>query len=185
MRIETITHRLAGGWSRPLPADLDSPRTLVVTFGAAAYVETSEALAALAAAFPNSVHAGCSSAGEILGDGVADGSLVVVVIRFGRAALALAATPIATMTDSAAAGMRLGAELAPRRPRLDLVLSDGLAVNGTELVKGLTESLPPGAAIGKSLFMSAPKCGDVSVACRASIQAAFPLSVLISPLWEM
>jgi hypothetical protein len=46
------------------------------------------------------------------------------------------------MADSAMAGMRLGTRLAPHCPRLVLVLSDGLAVNGTDLVRGLAESLP-------------------------------------------
>ena len=147
MQIETFTHRLGAGWSRRLPAQLDSPRTLVVAFGAAAYADEPQALAELASAFPRSAVVGCSSAGEIHEQFVADGSLVVAVARFARTDLAVASTPIDSAAGSAAAGARLGAALAGGLPRLVLVLSEGLTINGTDLVRGLQGSLPPDAMI--------------------------------------
>jgi hypothetical protein len=142
MQIQTLTHGLGAGWSVVLPSELDSERTLLIVFGAAEYAETPKALAELAAAFPRSAIVGCSSAGEIHGYAVSDHTLVVAVVRFERTALAIAAAPISAMTDSAAVGARLGVELAPHDPQLVLVLSDGLSVNGTDLVRGLSESLP-------------------------------------------
>ncbi len=142
MQIETLIHRLGAGWSRKLPTKLDSERTLVVAFGASQYAEHPEALAELAAAFPRSAVVGCSSAGEIHGDAIADGTLVVAVARFARTDLAVASTAIGSAADSAAAGARLGRSLADPRPRLVLVLSEGLTVNGTDLVRGLSEALP-------------------------------------------
>jgi hypothetical protein len=180
MQIETLTHRLGAGWSQPLPAHLDSPRTLVVTFGAAAYASTPEALGELATAFPNSTRAGCSSAGEILGDSVADDSLVVAVVRFERTALAIAKTPIAAMGDSAAAGVRLGTALAAHRPRLVLVLSDGLAVNGSELVKGLTESLPPRTLIVGGLAGDGDRFVRTWVLVDGRPQSGFVTAVALS-----
>src|SRR5512144_1627459 len=147
MQIETCSHRFGIGWSGALPRELDSPRTLVVAFGAARYAEDAGALAELASAFPRSAVVGCSSAGEIHGPSVADGSLVVAVARFARTDLAIASTPIESAADSAAAGARVGQALARGRPRLVLVLSEGVTVNGTHLVRGLRESLPPDTAI--------------------------------------
>jgi len=147
MQIQTFTHGPGAGWSVVLPSELDSERTLLIVFGAAEYARRPKALAELAAAFPRSTIAGCSSAGEIHGYAVADHTLVVAVVRFERTALAVAATPIAAMADSAAAGARLGAELAPHNPQLVLVLSDGLSVNGTDLIRGLSESLPKNTMI--------------------------------------
>ena len=183
MRIETFTHRLAGGWSRTLPVAFDSRRTLVIAFGAAGYAAAPNALAELAAAFPHSIHAGCSSAGEILGDIVADDSLVVAAIRFERTTLAMATTPIAAMTDSAAAGARLGAELAPAGPRLVLVLADGLAVNGTELVRGLTESLPSGTLVAGGLAADGDRFARTWVLVGGKPRSGFVTAVgLTGPL---
>ncbi len=142
MRIRTVSHGLDAGWSAALPTDLDSAGTLVIAFGSPEYALAPAALGELVHAFPKSTIVGCSSAGEIHGDAVTDRTLVVAVARFERTDLAIATTPIATMADSALAGMQLGARLASSAPRLVLVLSDGLAVNGTDLVRGLVEALP-------------------------------------------
>ncbi len=143
MQIHTFTHSLDAGWSCALPAEFDSPRTLLIAFGAVEYADAPAALAELAATFPRSALVGCSSAGEICGQMVTDGTLVVGIVRFERTALAVSTTPIAAMADSSAAGRRLGVELAPHRPRLVFVLSDGLSINGSDLIRGLTESLSP------------------------------------------
>jgi hypothetical protein len=142
MRIQTVSHGLDAGWSAALPTDLDSAGTLVVAFGAPEYADAPAALGELVHAFPKSTIVGCSSAGEIHGDAVTDRTLVLAVARFERTDLAIASTPITSMADSALAGMQLGARLASSAPRLVLVLSDGLAVNGTDLVRGLVEALP-------------------------------------------
>jgi len=151
MDIRTLAYREATGWSRVLPAELDGPNTLVIAFGAASFIDAPAALTQLIAAFPQSKIIGCSSAGEILADLVADDSLVVAVARFEHTSVAYAAAPIATMADSAQAGSRIGAELAAARPRVVLALSDGLRVNGSELVKGMARSLPPGTIISGGL----------------------------------
>jgi hypothetical protein len=104
MHIETFTHSLGAGWSIALPSELDSALTLVVVFAAPEYAGTLAALAEIAAAFPASSIVGCSSAGEIHGPLVADGTLVVAVARFEHTALEVASTPIEFAEDSAAAG---------------------------------------------------------------------------------
>ena len=151
MHIQTFSHGLGAGWSVVLPTERDSERTLVVAFGAAAYAEAPRALAELAAAFPQSALVGCSSAGEIHDHLVADGTLVVGIAQFERTDLAMASTRIASPADSAAAGARLGLTLAPARPNLVLVFSEGLAVNGTDLVRGLSDALPARTIIAGGL----------------------------------
>ena len=142
MHIETFTHALGAGWSAVLPTERDSARTLIVAFGAAGYSEAPEALAELRAAFPQSALVGCSSAGEIHDHVVADGTLVVALAQFEQIDLLVASTRIGSAADSVAAGTRLGRKLIRARPRLVLVFSEGLAVNGTELVRGLSDALP-------------------------------------------
>jgi len=151
MHIETFSHRPSQGWSVSLPAGGDSARTLVVAFGAPEYAEAPQALHELAQAFPTSAIVGCSSAGEIHDHLVTDGTLVVAIARFEQTDLEVASTRIDSAADSAAAGARLGAKLAGVRPRLVLVFSEGLAVNGTDLVRGLSDALPPDTMIAGGL----------------------------------
>jgi LysR substrate binding domain/FIST N domain len=77
MQTATTTHLAGPGWTRPLPATLDSPQTLVLAFGASQLAVDAPALRALVDAFPQSVVLGCSTAGEIAGPEVNDGSLSV------------------------------------------------------------------------------------------------------------
>jgi hypothetical protein len=151
MDIKTLSYREDGGWSCSVPAELDGPNTLVIAFAAASYIDSPAALIELIAAFPQSKVIGCSTAGEIDADLVADDTLVVAVARFKNTKLTYAAAEIAVMADSAQAGSRIGAELAAARPRVVLALSDGLRVNGSELVKGMAVSLPPGTIISGGL----------------------------------
>jgi hypothetical protein len=150
----------AGRWDQPLPTQEDGPGTLVLAFCAPGIANTPQTLAALAAAFPRSLLMGCSTAGEIHGAGVHDDSISLAVARFEHTQLRQAATHIDGAADSEAAGQRLAALLlaqAPSEPlRAVFVLSDGLQVNGTPLVDGLSRGLPHGVVITGGLAGDGP-----------------------------
>jgi hypothetical protein len=80
-------------------------------------------------------------AGEIVGETVAEGSLVLAVVRFEHATVASTAAPIQAVEVSRSTGGKIARALAPHAPKLVLVVSDGLHVNGTDLVRGLAEGL--------------------------------------------
>jgi len=147
MDVRLLSHRPDTGWSAPFPTELDSPRTLVLVFAATDYAERTEIWDELARAFPASHRLGCSSAGEIVGETVAEGSLALAVVRFAHATVASAATPIQAVEVSRSTGGKVARALAPHAPKVVLVVSDGLHVNGTDLVRGLAEGLPAGTAI--------------------------------------
>jgi len=86
---------------------------------------------------------GCSSSGEIHGTRIYDDSLAVAVAKFERTALRLASERIGGSGDSYAAGEALGRQLHAADLRAVLLLSDGLQVNGSELVRGVNAVLPP------------------------------------------
>jgi hypothetical protein len=159
MDVRTLVHRPGTGWSQPLPTALDGPRTLVIVFGAAALVDAPGPLDALRAAFPQAVHAGCSTAGEIFEGEVLDDSAAVAVVRFDRTELRHAAVPVAGRDDTGAAARELAArlmgDLSPgaKAPvlRAVLVFAEGVHVNGTALVDGLTRHLPDGVVIAGGL----------------------------------
>src|ERR1700690_968030 len=125
---------------------MDSPQTLVLAFGAPFFGANRAPLEALGAAFPASVIVGCSTAGEIAGSEVHDESITVAIARFDHTGLRSATTDIADATDAFNAGARLAAQLDGPGLRSVFVLSEGLCVNGTALVNGLTHK-PPSSVI--------------------------------------
>lgn len=142
MTLETFTCTEDAGWSVDSFPALDSPRSLVLVFGASAFFDACPPLGQLARAYPHSHLMGCSTAGEIYGTSINDGSLAVAVIRFDHTDLAPALVPVETAGDSFAAGEAIARALLRPGLRGLFVLSDGHHVNGTQLVRGLNAVLP-------------------------------------------
>jgi hypothetical protein len=138
MDLKTLAFTPRQGWSEPFPP-LDSPTTLVLAFGASAFMDDPAPLQALAAAYPQACLLGCSTSGEIWGTQVEDGHIAVAVARFAKTPLRRASAQVSGAADSHRAGRELAEALdAPDLQGL-LVLSDGLNVNGSELVRGLND----------------------------------------------
>lgn len=148
------TVRLDAGSGGELPLDLDSPQTLVVVFGAPGLADRPGVLVDLARAFPRSKVIGCSTAGEIFGAKISDDSLAVAVARFEATTLATASAPVTAGGGSFEAGVRIAAALDGPGLRGVLVLSDGLVVNGSELVRGL------GSVLGERVVVTGGLAGD-------------------------
>jgi hypothetical protein len=147
MKLETFSFSAEAGWSVPAFPALDSPQTLVLVFGGSGFHEDPTALAALVAAYPQSNVVGCSSSGEIHGPRIADGSLSVAVLRFGKATLRVAGAVVATNGSSADAGEALARSLAAPDLRAIFIVSDGLSVNGTDLLRGIHGSIPASVVV--------------------------------------
>jgi hypothetical protein len=114
----------------------------VIIFGGPEYIEAPQPIRDIVAAYPNSHVVGCSSSGEIFGTVMVDHSLAVAVIQFEHTSLTTATTPVESVEASYAAGQAIAEQL--NRPGLHgvFVLSDGLKVNGSEMVRGLNSILP-------------------------------------------
>src|SRR6185295_11988328 len=149
MRVETITYDASkSAWSLPgFPQAMDSDRTLVVAFGAPELIEQPQPLKDLKAAFPRSKVVGCSSAGEIAGTSVRDHSLSVAVAKFDHTDLQVASLEVTSSAQSFTAGQSLAKQLQRPGLRAVFVLSEGLDVNGSELVRGLNSVLDPSVVV--------------------------------------
>lgn len=90
---------------------------------------------------------GCSTAGEIAGAVVRDESLVATALLFERSRAVVASVGISEPSGSFAAGRALAEQLQPDGLRHVFVLSEGLRVNGSDLVSGLAAALPPEVAV--------------------------------------
>lgn len=151
----TFQYALNSGWTSPRPL-LDSDQSLVVVFGSPEFKNRTDVWNELRNAFPSSHIVGCSTAGEILGSRVFDATLSVVVKKFEHTSLSTASVPVRGTGDSFNSGAAIAHQLMRPGLRGVLVLSDGLNVNGTELVRGLTSVLP------KEVTVSGGLAGDGS-----------------------
>jgi hypothetical protein len=145
MELSTFRY-VHGNWSQPFPA-LDSERTMVMAFASPAYGDRVEPLAHLAAAFPTSAVIGCSTSGEIDHTRVRDGSIAVAVVRFDATRVRRAHARLGAAGDSCAAGCSIADALAAPDLRAVIVLSEGVHVNGSELVRGLNARLPESVVV--------------------------------------
>jgi hypothetical protein len=78
---------------------------------------------------------------------VLDESLAVAVLRFARTRVRTAETAVGEGVSSREAGESLGRAVRGEGLRAVFVLSDGLSVNGTELLGGLDAVLPHGVVV--------------------------------------
>lgn len=142
--------RGAAGWTPTLHLPEAGRAQLVVVFGCRPLIEQADALAELAVAFPDAVVAGCSTAGEIANDDILDQSLVATALCFERSWVSAAHVQVGA-DDARAGGRALGEALRAPTLRHVIVLADGVRVNGSALVRGLTEALGPEVTVSGGL----------------------------------
>jgi hypothetical protein len=146
MQLETL-YFSNGRWSMPTFPDLDSERTVVLAFGGAEFFEDAAPILALARAYPRSQLMGCSTSGEIFGTKISDHSVAAAVFRLQRGTVAGSQAEVRSAEDSFAAGSKIATDLAGSDLRAVLLLSDGLKVNGSELVRGVNSVLPSSVSV--------------------------------------
>ncbi|HKR66385.1 MAG TPA: FIST N-terminal domain-containing protein [Thermoanaerobaculia bacterium] len=140
MRIEARRWSAGGGWTSR-PGELRAAQ-LVLAFASTDACARTELFDDLAHAYPSAEILGCSTAGEILGTQVTDDTLVAAAVEFDGTTIQSARVGIDDPADSFAAGLRLARALPHEDLVHVLVFSEGLKVNGSELVKGLAAGLP-------------------------------------------
>lgn len=92
--------------------------------------------------YPEAVLFGCSSAGEISGTEVIDHSVVITVIEFENSKVKLESVQLKQDDDNKLLGVRLMDKLDKNDLKHVMILSDGLNINGAELVDGIENTLP-------------------------------------------
>ncbi len=135
-----------GGWSDNTGTNLPKSVHVVFVFGARRLLQRPDVMASVHARYPGAVLMGCSTAGEIEGAHVRDDSVVCTAVAFEKTHLRQASVQV-DAAGSRAAGRALAEALTADDLAHVFVLSDGLMVNGSELVAGLLETLPPGVQV--------------------------------------
>ncbi len=126
-------------WDVPPDTELDSPNTLALLFwdpdqdGISSFLEGVDSL------FPQSLVAGCSTAGEIFDGELREGGVSLALVRFDSSRIKAASALVAKGSDSYEAARAIAGELQADDLKAVFVLSDGLSVNGSELARGFNE----------------------------------------------
>jgi hypothetical protein len=147
MKLEQKKWTEAGGWEPGPPGELGDSAQLILLFGSTSLLREKKCLDEIKSVYPKAHLLGCSTAGEIYGTQVFDDSLVVTAVSFERTQLKGLKVPIYKMENSYNVGQLLAQSLDPEGLAHVFVLSDGLKINGSELVKGLIKNLPDSVSV--------------------------------------
>ena len=146
MRVNRSVWSASSGWMHEDGGAAANDVDLALVFGSTAPMIEGR-LREIRQRYPNAYVCGGSTAGEIVGKEVRDDSVVVTAIDLQKTELRTAEITVASADDSLAAGQKLASAIPHAGLVHTFVLADGLAVNGTELVKGLSAGLPAGVAV--------------------------------------
>jgi len=127
---------------------------LVFFFGARKALAGGARYEELRAMYPAAHILGCSTGGQIRNQDVTDDEIAAAAIGFDATEVRVASQPAPSPDRSRACGKLIGQALAAPDLVGIFVLSDGLNVNGSELVAGIT------SAVGKRVSVTGGLAGD-------------------------
>ena len=120
----------------PLPS-----ASLVLVFGSVKRFSEAKLQATLKARYPTAQIIGCSTSGEITATGVFDDSLQITAILWEKTIQRVTHTKMNGMQNSYETAVGLARQLESESLKAVLVYSDGLNVNGSELLEGFKSVL--------------------------------------------
>jgi hypothetical protein len=110
---------------------------LVIGFGEKQLLSNPSVYDQIREKFPLADIAMCSTAGEIFGDEVLDGSLSIIAFEFDKTRIQSSRVRIDSFSSSFEAGSALVNSIEQKDLKYIFILSDGSNVNGSELVRGI------------------------------------------------
>ena len=139
IRQESINSKLT---LKDLPSTSPLPSAnLVLVFGSVKRFSEGKLQSFLKSRYPSAQLVGCTTSGEINSSGVLDDSIQITAIQWEKTIQRVAQTKMSGMQNSFEAAAGLAKQLKADTLRTVLVISDGLNVNGSELLKGFQSVL--------------------------------------------
>jgi hypothetical protein len=146
-------HQLHNG--RPRTGNGSARKTdLVLYFGTRETLANAARYDELHTMFPDGHVVGCSTGGQIHNDDISDGEISAAALSFDATAIRLAREPADAPDQSRKCGAAIGKTLAASDLAGIFILSDGLNVNGSELVAGIT------SVVGQHVPVTGGLAGD-------------------------
>lgn len=179
MKTEQFRWTANTGWAPQVPGGLGASAQVVLLFGSVDLFRANRCFDLVRDAYPNAHLFGCTTGGEIQGMRVMDDTLSLTAITFEYMRVAAAHAPIESVDRSLEAGERLARSLDANGLRHVLVLSEGLQVNGSDLVTGINSALPPGVTVSGGFAADGLRFHETFVWCdgqpKQSVVAALGL----------
>lgn len=139
IRQESVDSKMA---LKDLPGASPLPSAnLVLVFGSVKRFSEGKLQGFLKSRYPTAQLVGCTTSGEISPAGVFDDSIQITAIQWEKTIQRVAQTKMSGMQSSFEAAASLAKQLKSDGLRTVLVISDGLNVNGSELLKGFQSVL--------------------------------------------
>lgn len=139
IRQESLTDKMA---LKDLPEASPLPNAdLVLVFGSVRRFTDSKLISYLKNRYPSAQVVGCTTTGEINQKGVFDDSLQISAVLWERTQQRAAHATVTGMQNAIETGATLARQLKAENLRTVFVLSDGLNVNGSDLLKGFQSIL--------------------------------------------
>jgi hypothetical protein len=135
------------GWQDIRQAEFSQPPQLVLVFGGTAIIKEGKYFDEIKQMYPQSNIISGTTAGEIINNEVNDNSLSLTAVYFEKTTLVFSETEIKDSSGSFASGEGLTKDLPKDNLVHLMIFSDGLKVNGTELVHGVSKNLPSNVAV--------------------------------------
>ena len=177
MKIASHRFKIGSGWNTQPDPDFDSDHSILFIFSSLGPEGLELQLRALREQFPRSLFCGCSTSGDIYQDELSDESIVVSAIRLDQTRIREASARIGSDINSTSAGHAIAEQLAAPDLKAVFVLSDGLLVNGTQLVQGLTESLDDSVVITGGLAGDGDRFVETWVMADGGIQTGYVTAI--------
>jgi hypothetical protein len=134
------------GWADAGLQDLPGAQ-LVLVFASPDVICDTTVVGEIQARYPQALLFGCSTAGEILDCQVLEETAVVTAIELASTRIEHASLQLTGECTSFEAGRVLAAKLPLEGLVHVLALSEGVRINGSDLVRGLTDELPAGVTV--------------------------------------
>lgn len=147
MKIEQKKWVPESGWKVISEGAFTEPPEFVLVFGGSTPLKNKERFDEIRSQYPESRIVTATTAGEIIQTEVSDDTLALTAIKFENTTLHFSETDIKSTEESENAGKKIASSLPKEGLVHVMIFSDGLVVNGTDLVKGLLSELPADVSV--------------------------------------
>lgn len=168
MKIEQRCWTEEDGWTSESTSFFKENSQLVFLFGSTPVLKNGGQYEEIRRDYPNASLMGCSTAGEISSSQVYEDSLIVTALYFEHTTLKMVEGDIKNFENSRQTGAHLMQSLDKEELVHVLVFSDGLNINGSELVDGMLSGLPNGVGLTGGLAGDYDRFTETLVCSNAS-----------------
>ncbi len=170
MDVYTLQYTKESSWSlTPFP-DVDSKQTLVLIFGGHGFMQNSAAIEELHQYYSQATIIGCSTAGEIFHDKIYDDSLSVAILQFKYTTLKVVCKKLTTTENVEQCSAELASELLANGLAAIMLFNDGLRINGSDIMRGLSRVLPPDIPVTGGMAGDGEQFKRTWVLCNGGLQ---------------